>query len=151
MWAVTRRVYQEAPFQWEQAAWNEILPTFLWGQGDEPPIRYRLLPVDQFSNIGVFLRRKSRNLPVNQVALHAGWLHGAAKVEAFKKLGYWHPDSFTGHATSLPANTASWLGWSTLMWPLALILGSASALMLWQYRQPTGDKWKWMITSCWNV
>lgn len=52
MWAVTNRVYREAPFQWEQTAWNELLPTFLWGQGDELPIRYRLLPVDQFSNIG---------------------------------------------------------------------------------------------------
>ena len=38
--------------QWDQAAWNEVILGFLVGMGYEEPLRYRILPVDQFSNIG---------------------------------------------------------------------------------------------------
>ena len=38
--------------QWDQAAWNEVILSFLVGMGYEAPLRYRILPVDQFSNIG---------------------------------------------------------------------------------------------------
>lgn len=31
---------------------NDLLPAFLFGMGDEPPVWYRILPVDQYSNIG---------------------------------------------------------------------------------------------------
>jgi len=48
----TRRHLQ----QWDQAAWNEVILSFLVGMGYEEPLRYRILPVDQFSNIGAALR-----------------------------------------------------------------------------------------------
>lgn len=31
-----------------QTAWNEVIVPFLWGVGDEPPLRYRLLPIRSF-------------------------------------------------------------------------------------------------------
>lgn len=31
-----------------QTAWNEVIVPFLWGVGDEPPLRYRLLPAHSF-------------------------------------------------------------------------------------------------------
>ena len=37
---------------------NEIIIPFLWGQGDEEPIRYRLLPAEQFCNIREFAKRE---------------------------------------------------------------------------------------------
>jgi len=46
--SVARRHLQ----QWDQAAWNEVILSFLVGMGYEAPLRYRILPVDQFSNIG---------------------------------------------------------------------------------------------------
>ena len=35
-----------------QASWNEVLMGFLLGMGDEPPVKFRLLPVAKYSNIG---------------------------------------------------------------------------------------------------
>lgn len=31
-----------------QTAWNEVIVPFLWGVGEEPPLRYRLLPARSF-------------------------------------------------------------------------------------------------------
>ena len=31
-----------------QTTWNEVIVPFLWGVGDEPPLRYRLLPIRSF-------------------------------------------------------------------------------------------------------
>ncbi len=38
--------------QWDQAAWNEVLVGFVMGMGNDPPLRFRLLPVEQYANIG---------------------------------------------------------------------------------------------------
>ncbi|KAK9826644.1 hypothetical protein WJX74_007660 [Apatococcus lobatus] len=37
--------------QWDQAAWNEAIMSHLIGTGNLPGLRYRLLPIEHFSNI----------------------------------------------------------------------------------------------------
>ena len=47
---------------------------------DLPPLRYRLMPVEEFSNIDVYRARLNASLPVRQSILHAGAIHGSGKV-----------------------------------------------------------------------
>ena len=52
MRTLVHRLLWSQPWQWEQTAWNDVVPHFLVGMGDDPPLRYRLLPHTQFSNLG---------------------------------------------------------------------------------------------------
>ncbi|KAK9867440.1 hypothetical protein WJX84_006632 [Apatococcus fuscideae] len=54
------------PEQWDQAAWNEVIIAHLFGAGDRPPLVYRLMPVDKFSNLDTHTKRVQQGLPVNQ-------------------------------------------------------------------------------------
>ena len=51
MRAVVERVVFIGRWQWEQAAWNEVVMAFSWGMGYHGQLRYRVLPVDRFANI----------------------------------------------------------------------------------------------------
>ncbi|KAK9834700.1 hypothetical protein WJX74_007976 [Apatococcus lobatus] len=77
------------PKQWDQAAWNELIMPHLFGTGSRPPLAYRLLPMESFSNFKVNALRTKQGLPINQVVLHAGEAHGKRKVDEFKKRGLW--------------------------------------------------------------
>ena len=58
MRAVVDRIGYHILDAWDQTAWNEIILHFLWGAGDQgEPLRYRLLPFSEFSNIGKRRRR----------------------------------------------------------------------------------------------
>mmetsp|Transcript_1768 Transcript_1768/g.5121 ORF Transcript_1768/g.5121 Transcript_1768/m.5121 type:complete len:434 (+) Transcript_1768:363-1664(+) len=81
---------QTHPHQWDQAAWNEVVMAFLIGMGDEPALKYRILPVNRFMNIEVLLKRQEAKLAVHQVLVHAGYLNTDDKRKAFEKLGTWH-------------------------------------------------------------
>lgn len=50
------------------------------GDGEEPPLRYRLLPHAGYANIGVWHERKRAGLPSDAVILHLGGVHGTDKV-----------------------------------------------------------------------
>jgi len=85
--------------------------SFLWGMGADEPLRYRLLPVSEFCNIGepspllrcsdecaqtlslqsvvcagVCEERNSSGLPLQPVVIHAGWLGSQDKV---RQLLFW--------------------------------------------------------------
>lgn len=101
--------------QWDQAAWNEVLPFFLMGMGTEPPLRFRLLPLEQYANIEVWQARKERGLAVDPAILHAGFMKGEVKAEQMKALGLWKPDAINSkkatavlqrYRTSAAAGTA---------------------------------------------
>eukprot|EP00887_Chlorella_sp_A99_P006017 scaffold27.g6017.t1 len=89
--AMLHRITEQAPFQWEGTAFNEVVMHFLWGIGDQAPLRYRLLPVDMFSNLGVYRKRKQQGLVVDPVILHAGGFAGFWKQVAWKEELLWTP------------------------------------------------------------
>ena len=96
MRAVVKRIAFEAVWQWDQTAFNEIIIPFLWGMGDQPPLRYRLLPVSKFLNIPVMVERKKSGLSNAEiVVLHAGGLHGNEKKAAFEEKKIYKPDFHT--------------------------------------------------------
>jgi hypothetical protein len=64
MAALVDRIAYHAPYQWDQTAWNELIIPQIFGMGDYPPLRYRLLPFYQFSNIGAGVCWRSRNAHV---------------------------------------------------------------------------------------
>ena len=67
-----------------------IIP-FLWGSGEEPPLRYRLLPAASFAGgVHVYESRLREGLPLDPVVLHSGGLHGGEKHEAYERLGLFH-------------------------------------------------------------
>lgn len=70
MQLLVHHVMWGAPWQWEQAAWNDVLMYFLWGSGEQDQLRYRLLPVSRYCNVGERLGRG----PV----LSAAWAASAA-------------------------------------------------------------------------
>ena len=79
--------------QWDQTAWNEVIIPHLWGSGDEPPLRYRLLPPRSFfGGVGNYESRLEAGLPVDPVILHSGGLHGGAKQATYERLGLFHAD-----------------------------------------------------------
>ncbi|KDD77034.1 hypothetical protein H632_c35p2 [Helicosporidium sp. ATCC 50920] len=78
--------------QWEQAMWNELVMTHLWGSDVEPPLRYRLLPHDTAASVKVWEARRAQGLPADLVVLRAGHLDGTRKGDAYERLGVWHPD-----------------------------------------------------------
>jgi hypothetical protein len=54
---------------------------FLIGMGEDVQMQYRLLPVSEYANIGVYKARKNNSLPTeNLVILHAGAVHGVHKA-----------------------------------------------------------------------
>ena len=65
-----------------QTAWNDVIIAFLWGMGLDGQLRFRLLPVESYSNVGNYDQRKQQGLPLDQVVLHAGGLHSGEKVGA---------------------------------------------------------------------
>ena len=87
---------------------DELLPPFLWGAGEEPPIKYRLLPHSAFANLGVVLMRRRTGLPLKLEAVHAGALMKQEKVNGMRKLGLWHPERFDPDATRPTHWTAHW-------------------------------------------
>ena len=49
--------------------------------GHDAQMQYRVLPVSEFANIGVYQMRKNNTLPTENITiLHAGAVHGARKV-----------------------------------------------------------------------
>ena len=56
MRSVVNQVIYAAPWQWEQAAWNEVVMWFVWAMGSNGQLRYRMLPVESFSNISEWLK-----------------------------------------------------------------------------------------------
>ena len=97
MKALVYRISVEAVWQWEQAAWNELIVPFLWGIGDAVPLRYRLLPIELFANVPVVNERKQSGLPTDElVVLHGGGLHGSEKRAAFEhEFQVFRPDFHT--------------------------------------------------------
>ena len=56
-----------------QTAFNDVIVPFLWGVGDEAPLRYRLLPLRSFfGGVGNYQARLEAGLPVDPVILHSG-------------------------------------------------------------------------------
>lgn len=81
-----------------------IIP-FLWGSGEEPPLRYRLLPAASFAGgVHVYESRLREGLPLDPVVLHSGGLHGGQKHGTYERLGLFHSDF------SLPARPAPGVG-----------------------------------------
>jgi len=102
MRAVVDRIAFHAVWQWDQTAFNEIIIPFLWGVGDEPPLRYRLLPVSKFVNEVVVRERTIYGLSNDEiVVLHGGGLHGSEKKEAFLERKIYRPDFHTPKNDSL--------------------------------------------------
>ena len=86
--------YTARPYSWEQAFFNELIMAFLWGMGDDPPLRFRILPQSSYANIGatvlqagdtasvraprpnlcagVLKQRMDRKLLVDPVIIHGG-------------------------------------------------------------------------------
>jgi hypothetical protein len=59
---------------------NEVLVPFLWATGGNEQLRYRILPLEHFSNVLVLYKRRDAGMPVDNLIVHAGSLHGAEKV-----------------------------------------------------------------------
>ncbi len=96
MRAVVQRIAFDAVWQWDQTAFNEIIMPYLWGMGDQPPLRYRLLPVNKFLNVPVLLERQKNELTTSEiVVLHAGGLHGSEKKAAFLERKIYRPNFHT--------------------------------------------------------
>ncbi|GAB4813297.1 hypothetical protein N2152v2_000343 [Parachlorella kessleri] len=85
------------PWGWEQAAWQEVIMAYLIGMGSEQPLRFRILPVDQFANTGVFEERLKARLPVDPYIIHCGAVGGFEnKMCALAKFNMWHPELWDG-------------------------------------------------------
>jgi hypothetical protein len=96
MMAVVHRIAFHAIWQWDQTAFNEIIMPFLWGMGDQPPLRYRLLPVSKFMNAIVMPERTKSGLSNDEIiVLHAGGLHGSEKKAAFIERNIYRPEFHT--------------------------------------------------------
>jgi hypothetical protein len=57
-----------------------VVVPFLWATGSSPQLRYRILPLEHFSNIKVLKFRKESGMPTDNLIVHAGALHGSEKV-----------------------------------------------------------------------
>ncbi|KDD74555.1 hypothetical protein H632_c1229p0, partial [Helicosporidium sp. ATCC 50920] len=83
----------ETVSQWDQALWNEVVVTHLWGMGREQPLRYRLFPHSVAANVGPYDERRRRGLPTNLAVVHLGYVNGEDnKVAAYTRLGLWRGD-----------------------------------------------------------
>ncbi|KAK9862816.1 hypothetical protein WJX84_001287 [Apatococcus fuscideae] len=80
--------------QWDQAAWNEVIMAHLFGAGDREPLRHRLLPEDEYNNYGTYVMRLKEGLPVREVALHMGAIHGVDKMRKLQQLHFWKPTAW---------------------------------------------------------
>ncbi|KAK9826541.1 hypothetical protein WJX74_001525 [Apatococcus lobatus] len=80
--------------QWDQAAWNEVIMAHLFGAGDREPLRHRLLPEDEYNNYGTYVMRLKERLPVREVALHMGAIHGVDKAKKLQQLHFWKPTAW---------------------------------------------------------
>lgn len=93
---VLDRILNSPIRQWEQAAWQEVVLNYVIGVEDRPPMKYRLLPTEEFSNVMIWDTRRAKNLSVeNQILVHAGYIYDIpSKVREFKNRGWLH-DNFT--------------------------------------------------------
>ena len=80
------------PEQWDQAGWNELIITHLFGVGSRAPLASHILPMESFSNFNSSALRAQEGLPINQVVLHAGQAHGQGKVDGFRARGLWRAE-----------------------------------------------------------
>ena len=64
-----------------------MLVPFLWATGDNEQLRYRILPLEHFSNVLVLYKRQDAGMPVDNLIVHAGSLHGTAKVRGHGRQG----------------------------------------------------------------
>lgn len=53
---------------------------FLWATRSSQQLRYRILPLEHFSNIKVLKFRNESGMPTDNLIVHAGSLHGSEKV-----------------------------------------------------------------------
>jgi hypothetical protein len=64
-----------------------VLVPFLWATGGNEQLRFRILPLEHFSNVKVLYTRRDAGMPVDNLIVHAGSLHGAEKVSIHGRRG----------------------------------------------------------------
>ena len=81
------------PNEWEQKAFQLVVVRYLIGLGDDlPPLRYRLLPTNQFINIEYYRERLRLGMSVaDMTGVHCGYLKNTAdKLEFLEYYGFLH-------------------------------------------------------------
>jgi hypothetical protein len=81
------------PNEWEQKAFQLVVMRYLIGLGDDlPPLRYRLLPTNQFINIEYYRERLRLGMSVaDMTGVHCGYLKNTAdKLEFLEYYGFLH-------------------------------------------------------------
>jgi len=130
MRALMERIAFHIVQEWDQTAWNDVITHFLWGAGNDEPVRYRLLPFSEFANVGTYRARKEYGLEDNPIVLHLGGVNGGEnKRDTWIAEGYWvanftwdrhaHPTSAGGRVNVSTAAIAVplfgsgwWLFWN---------------------------------------
>ena len=64
-----------------------MLVPFLWATGVNEQLRFRILPLEHFSNVKVLYTRRDAGMPTDNLIVHAGSLHGAEKVSRHGRRG----------------------------------------------------------------
>ncbi|GAB4814336.1 hypothetical protein N2152v2_001382 [Parachlorella kessleri] len=94
--ALVHRLVFSLPWGWDQVAWNEVIMPFLVGIGHSEPVRFRLLPLEDFLNLGTWEARKRDGLTADPIMLHTGGINGAQKkINALAQHDLWHPESWS--------------------------------------------------------
>eukprot|EP00271_Cylindrocystis_brebissonii_P021063 TRINITY_DN7353_c0_g1_i1.p1 TRINITY_DN7353_c0_g1~~TRINITY_DN7353_c0_g1_i1.p1 ORF type:complete len:654 (+),score=89.22 TRINITY_DN7353_c0_g1_i1:167-2128(+) len=76
---------------WEQATFQQLVLAFLIDvAGASPLLRFRVLPLESFHNVGVLVVRRDLRLPSPSAIVHCGYIHGGyAKRRSLKLLRLW--------------------------------------------------------------
>jgi len=78
---------------WEQELANKFLQKERQKIGQK--MLFWLFPKSTHANVGVLDQRIANGQPMNLSAVHLGYVHGKAKLEEYKKRGFWHPKNFS--------------------------------------------------------
>uniref|UniRef100_A0A061RCZ6 Uncharacterized protein n=1 Tax=Tetraselmis sp. GSL018 TaxID=582737 RepID=A0A061RCZ6_9CHLO len=82
------------PEQWEMRLFQQVVVSYMIGEGESPVLKFRLLDVEKFSLYSVHALRKRMKLPVKPVIVYVGHLAPGQQHDAKVKLGVWKPHAW---------------------------------------------------------
>lgn len=75
---------------WEQADFQAVVQPFMVNMGNNPPaLRLRVLPLENYHNLGMYDARISHKKYMSTIMAHCGYIGGEDKRKELEKHGFW--------------------------------------------------------------
>eukprot|EP00192_Tetraselmis_astigmatica_P024428 CAMPEP_0117677760 /NCGR_PEP_ID=MMETSP0804-20121206/16915_1 /TAXON_ID=1074897 /ORGANISM="Tetraselmis astigmatica, Strain CCMP880" /LENGTH=177 /DNA_ID=CAMNT_0005487061 /DNA_START=361 /DNA_END=894 /DNA_ORIENTATION=+ len=79
------------PEQWEMRLFQEVVLSYVVGEGDSPVLKFRILGLRRYPSFQAYVLRQKAHLPVEPLVISMGSVSPGERHDAMVKLGKWRP------------------------------------------------------------